>query len=96
MSEKRDAFVQKLKAKIDEWNAEINRLNAKADQAEANMRAEYHDEIGKLKRFRDDAKQKLQKILESKEDVWEELKKGADKAYNAMNEALSSARERIK
>jgi hypothetical protein len=32
MNEKRDAFVQKLKAQLDEWNADINELETKADQ----------------------------------------------------------------
>ena len=31
MSETKDAYVQKLKAKIDEWNADIDTLTAKAD-----------------------------------------------------------------
>ena len=30
MTEKRDAYVQKLKAKMAEWNAEIDKLHAKA------------------------------------------------------------------
>ena len=33
MNEKRDDYVEKLKAKLDEWNGEIDKLEAKADQA---------------------------------------------------------------
>jgi len=29
MNEKGDAYVQKLKAQLDEWNADINKLEAK-------------------------------------------------------------------
>ncbi|MFO8090271.1 MAG: hypothetical protein R6U13_10575 [Desulfatiglandaceae bacterium] len=32
---KRDAYVQQMKARMDEWNAEIDKLKAKADQAKA-------------------------------------------------------------
>jgi len=96
MSEKRDAFVQKIKAKVDEWNAEINRLNARADQAEADVRAEYHDEIQRLKQLRDDAEEKLHKAQEAKGYIWEDLKEGAQRAYDVMNEAMDSARKRIK
>ena len=42
MTEKRDAYVQKLKAKMDEWNAEIDKLAAKADQADAETKIKYH------------------------------------------------------
>ena len=39
MIEKRDAYVQKLKAQLDEWNADINKLEAKSDQAEAGRKS---------------------------------------------------------
>ena len=35
MTTTRDAYVQKVKAKLDEWNAEIDRLEAQARQKEA-------------------------------------------------------------
>jgi hypothetical protein len=35
---KRDVYVQQLKAGMDEWNAEIDKLKAKADQAKAGFR----------------------------------------------------------
>lgn len=41
MSKQRDAYVQKMKAKLDEWNSEIDRIEAKVDQAEAESKIEY-------------------------------------------------------
>ena len=49
MNKKRDAYVQKLKAQLDEWNADINKLEAKADQAEVRARIEYHKRIADLR-----------------------------------------------
>ncbi|MGA8281126.1 MAG: hypothetical protein WB853_09540 [Desulfobacterales bacterium] len=40
MNEKRNAYVQKLKAQLDEWNADINKLDAKSDLAEAGAKTE--------------------------------------------------------
>jgi hypothetical protein len=34
-----------LKAKLDEWNAEIDKLPAKADQAEAGAKIEYQKQL---------------------------------------------------
>jgi uncharacterized coiled-coil DUF342 family protein len=96
VSEKRDAFVQKIKARIDEWNAEIDRLKAKAEQAEADARIEYHDEIQELKNYRDDARKKLDKLQNAGEGAWEDLKAGVEMAFDAMNQAVSSARNRFK
>jgi len=96
MREKRDAFVQKLKAKIDEWNAEIDRLSARADQAEDEARAEYHNEIQRLKLYQEYPEHKLKEIQEAGQEAWEDLKSGAEMAFDAMSEAINSARKRIK
>ena len=48
MSE-RDAYVEKMKAKLDEWNAEIDRLEAKARGAEADARLRYNKQIESLR-----------------------------------------------
>ncbi len=96
MSEKRDALVQKVKARIDEWNAEIDRLQARAEQAEADARIEYHDEILKLKNYRDEARKKLDKLQHAGEGAWEDLKAGVEMAFDAMNQAVHSARQRFK
>ncbi len=96
MSEKRDAFARKVKARIDEWNAEIDRLEARAKQAEADARIDYHDEIQELKNHRDEARKKLRKFEQAGEGAWEDLKAGVEMAYEAMNQAVHSARKRFK
>jgi len=41
----KDAYVQKLQAKSDEWHAEIDKLKAKADSAKADAKIEYYKQI---------------------------------------------------
>jgi len=96
MSEKRDAFVKKIKASIDEWNAEIDRLEARAEQAEAEARIEYHDEIQELKNYRDDARKRLSRLEQAGEGAWEDMKAGVEMAFEAMSQAVNSARNRFK
>ncbi len=96
MSEQRDAFVQKLKAKIDEWNAEIDRLNARAEQAEADAKMEYLQQVDEIKKHRADALQKMEKLQESGEGAWEDMKSGVEMAVDSMIQAVKSARERFK
>jgi len=40
----RDAYIEKMKAKIDEWNAEISKQEAKARAAQADMKLKYEDQ----------------------------------------------------
>ena len=59
---KKDAYVQKLHAKLDEWNAEIDKLKAKLDAAKADKRAQYQAQIEDLKEKRKTVEQKAEKI----------------------------------
>ena len=92
----KEAYVQKLHAKINEWNADIDRLKAKANQVEADSRIEYQKQIEVLKSKRDDIEKKVAEISRSGEDAWEDLKAGADLAWEAMSEAIKSATSRFK
>lgn len=92
----KDAYVQKLHAKIDEWNAEIDKLKAKADKAEAESRLEYQKEIENLQQRRKEVEERLTKVRHAGEDAWQDLKSGAQNAWDAMEEALRSAKSKFK
>ena len=93
---KREAYVQKLHAKIDEWNADIDKLKAKANQVEADSRIEYQQQIDVLMKKRREIEQKVSQISRSGEAAWDDLKSGIDLAWEAMNEAVRSATSRFR
>ena len=76
MNEKRDAYVQKLKAQLDEWNADINKLEAKADQAEVRAKIEYHKRIADLRARRKEVEDKIGELQQAGEGAWEDLSRG--------------------
>lgn len=92
---KRDDYVQTLHAKIDAWNAEIDKLQSKADQIEADSRVEYRNQIEMLKQKRNEIEKKVAEMTRSGEAALEDLKAGADLALEAMNEAINSATSRF-
>ena len=96
MNEKRDAYVQKLKAQLDEWNADINKLEAKSDQAEAGAKIEYHKRIADLRARRKVVEDKIGELQQAGEGAWEDLKSGVQGAWDAMEQAIKSARTRFK
>ena len=87
--------MQKLHQRIDEWNAEIDKLKDKADKVEAESRVEYHKYIEDLSEYRKEAEQKLAEIREAGEGAWEDLKSGVQSAWDSMEEALRAARSRF-
>ncbi|MCF8129709.1 MAG: hypothetical protein K9N10_14465 [Deltaproteobacteria bacterium] len=91
----KDAYVKKLHAKLDEWNAQIDKMKAKADQAEADSRIEYNKRIAELQEKRNETKEKLETLREAGEGAWEDLKSGVQLAVESMEEALASAKSRF-
>ena len=96
MTETREAYVQKLKAKIDEWNAEIDKLAAKAEQVDADSKIEYQKQIDGLQAKRDELERKISDIREAGEGAWEDMKAGVESAWEALDEAFKSMSERFK
>lgn len=92
----KDAYVQKMKAKLDEWNAEIDKLKAKADQAGAEARIEYYNEIEDLKDKQKAAEQKLDGLRRAGDGAWQDLRRGIENAWEDMRTALQSATSRFK
>jgi DNA repair exonuclease SbcCD ATPase subunit len=95
MTTTRDAYVQKIKAKLDEWNAEIDRLEAQARQKEADAQTRLQEQIDQVKAKRKTAEEKLDDVRQAGGDAWEDLKSGLELATEAVGDALRSARSRF-
>ena len=91
----RDTYVQKFKAQLNQWNAEIDKLEAKVQKASANLKIGYREQIASLRDQRDQAKQKLLQIQDASEGAWEELKQGAEDVWGRTKEAFSKARSKF-
>ncbi|MDO9508920.1 MAG: hypothetical protein Q7I97_06200 [Thermovirgaceae bacterium] len=96
MTEQRDAYVEKLKLKLDEWNTRIDQFQAKADQVKPDLKAEYQNQIQNLKAKRDKVQEKLNELSEASKGAWEDLKAGAECAWGELTEAVKLATSRYK
>ena len=93
--DKKDKYVRIMQAKLDEWNAEVDVLSAKASQVTAGLRAEYGTQIVSLKAKQDVARERLGELKSSGAGAWEDLKAGTEQAWKSMGEALDKARSRF-
>ncbi len=92
----RDEYIRKMQAKLEEWNAEIDTLTAKAGGVKADVKNEYNEQIESLKAKQASARQKIEELQRAGESAWVDLKSGIDLAWTAMGEAIDSARSRFK
>ncbi len=94
--ENRDQYVEKMKAKLDELNLEIKKLEAKAQGAKADAQIKYSDEIETIKKNRDDAAEKLKEMQSAGGEAWKDLKIGFDASWSILEDAFKSAKSRFK
>ena len=93
--DKKDAYVKKMKAQLDEWSADIDKLQAKAEKAEAGLQLEYQDQMEKVRSLRTAARQKLTQLKEAGGEAWKEFKTGVETARDELENALTKAQKQI-
>ena len=70
---KRDAYIEKAQAKIEEYNARLDVLKAKAKGEIASQKITANEQIDKLDEKLNAAKKQLAKLTDSAGDAWEEF-----------------------
>jgi hypothetical protein len=91
----REVYVEKLKARLNLWDAELGRIDAKAHAAQADVRIELERIADELHRKRDEASRRMRKLEKAGEDSWDELKSGTESAFVALGKAFERTRERL-
>ena len=94
--DKKQVYQEKLKAQLDEWNAKIDVLKAKAAKAEAQSKADYQEAIEDLQKKRQAANDKLQELRSAGDEAWEDMKEGIEAAWSSLGAAIKSASSRFK
>ena len=89
--EKRDEYVEKMKAQLDQWNGEIAKWEAKADIAQAGARAEFDKRLEAVRQQREQALYQLRLMQSAAGDAWLDMMKGTDQAWASMREAFEKA-----
>jgi len=94
--ETKNSYLKKMKEKFDDlnykWNIERNKLEAKTQQAKAEVKEKYEKKLKTLQERREQMSQKLDQIDNASEEAWRDIKKGVDSAWQSLNEAIKKAR----
>ena len=88
----RDAVIEKLKAQLDEWNADIAQMEARARQASADKQIALNAQLDGLRKHRDDAQQRLAQFQQASGNAWDEMKVGIEEAWTRIGMAFMKAR----
>jgi len=88
MNELRDAYVERLRTKMAEWNVKIDKFQEKADQAEGETKIQYQKHIEELRAKYAQAEEKIENLLNSAENAWEGFKAAVESSYEGLTEAV--------
>ena len=92
----RDEYLQKFKTQLDEWNADIDKLQARAREAQADAQAQYHEQIKALQEMRDDALSRYNEMQNATVEAWDALAEGAEKTWQTWVDTFDKARSKFK
>ncbi|MGY4879190.1 hypothetical protein ACLUEY_15065 [Vreelandella aquamarina] len=92
----RDEFVEDMKARLDEWNAEIDKLTAKAHQANDDAREKYKEDIERLKQRQAETEQRLEELQHASSEAWDTIREGMEDSWELMQKAFRDASSRFK
>jgi hypothetical protein len=81
----RDEYVAQLKARLDKWNAEAAKWEARANAVKSQQLVEYRAQ-------RDKALYNLKLLEGASASAWTDIAQGADEAWDRMQAAFDKAR----
>lgn len=92
----KDAYKQKMAAQLKEWTAQINLLEAKIENAGADLKVKRADEIKALRAKQHAASEKLKELEKASGAAWEQVKDTADKIWEELKTGVSKAHSKFK
>jgi phage host-nuclease inhibitor protein Gam len=94
--ENRREYIDMLAARLKELESEIHELEAIADKAVAEVKAEYSQQIHDLFLKKKELTEKVTKIQKASGNAWEDMKSGAELSWEVFNESAKTAFKKIK
>jgi cell fate (sporulation/competence/biofilm development) regulator YmcA (YheA/YmcA/DUF963 family) len=90
------AYQQKFEAKLEEQQAELSKLKAKAKGGVADARIDAHNAIEKAEKKVEGLRARVAELIEAGEDAWADLTDGIERAWDDVTDAVASAWKKLR
>ncbi|MEM1256015.1 MAG: hypothetical protein AAGI69_26555 [Cyanobacteria bacterium P01_H01_bin.21] len=87
----KQVYQREIEAKLETLDAQIVKMQAKAEQANAELKAKYQEQLRLLTERRETTRFKLKELKHSSEAAWETMKNGVDSAFSELQNAFDKA-----
>ncbi|MGR8941812.1 MAG: hypothetical protein ACU83P_09520 [Gammaproteobacteria bacterium] len=92
----KDQYIDSLASELKEWSAQIDLLNAKAENASAHLKLKYLEELEALSAKQQAAAEKLNELEDASSEAWGTVKETADKVWDDLRAGIASAVSKFK
>ena len=85
-------LIEKIKAQLDEWDYELDRMEHRAEDAQAELKSKYHELLADLKEKRIELLNRMDQYEDAAEDAIEDLKEGLEMAWDSIKLGFLAAK----
>lgn len=94
--ETKEAYRQKVDAQMKEWNAQIALLAAKLENAGADVKVKYAQELDAIRAKQRVAAAKVKELDAASGEAWESVKVTSDKVWEDLKAGIGQAMSRFR
>ena len=94
--ELKEAYKQKMAAELKEWNAQIKLLEARAENAGADVAVRRAEALKELRAKQAAASEKMLELEKSTGEAWVQVKETADKIWEELKAGVAEAHAKFK
>lgn len=92
---KKNVYIDKMKHQLDELNANMGKLEAKAAEARDDARTKYKEEMGKVRHQSKLAAAKFDSLVAASEESWETIVDEMEKMRDAFTHSFHYFKSQI-
>ncbi|MDO8349945.1 MAG: hypothetical protein Q7S94_02195 [Gallionella sp.] len=91
-----EAYKQTMSAQLKEWSAQIDLLEARGENAEADMKVRRAEELHALRAKQRAAYAKMKELGIASGEAWEQVKETAEKIWEELKTGIADAQTKFK
>jgi len=92
----KEAYKQKMAAQLKEWSAQINLLEAKAENVGASMKVRHAEVMLDLQAKQRVAIEKMTELESASSETWDQVKETSNKIWDDLKTGIAEAHSKFK
>jgi multidrug resistance efflux pump len=91
----RSEYIEKAKARLDRWDAQIQEMEARIAETEADSKAAYKAQLDDMEGKRDEAQHLVERLQTSSGEALDDLSASAEASLKELKQGFEKATQRF-